>query len=166
MSTAKDYGFSGKYGFHRPDDETIPGLHRCKNCGEFPILQVEDHSEKSAYSLFCHCKGRENHVPFTDNMKMALYLWNDLNRIDIPTWKELDALRDTGILPNPKTFLRFTRWRNSCVAGNWVIKRIGKLSSGLEIYLYRDCPEDCIRFVNRNELKGLLASDDLKTEAE
>lgn len=161
MSVAKDFGFSGKYGYHRPDDEKIPGLQRCKNCGEFPILQVKDNVGKSVYSLFCHCRGPENHIPFTE-MKMAFYLWNDLNKIDIPTWKELDSLRYSGILVNPKTFLRFTRWHNSCVSGVWTIKHIGKLISGFDIYLYRECPEDCIRLVNRNELKTLLAREEQK----
>jgi hypothetical protein len=155
MSTVKDYGFAGKLGFHRPDEDVIPSLSRCKNCGNFPILQVEyDQFDKPVYSFFCNCKDSSNKT-HKATMKFALELWNDMNRLEIPSWRELDMLRYIGIVVNPRTASRLFRWNYSIIGKYNDFKKIGTLENGLDIFICNECPEDSIRLISKTDLKNL-----------
>lgn len=166
MSVVKDYGFANKLGYHRPNEEAIPGLSRCKNCGDYPILKVEyDQFDKPVYSFFCNCKESSNKIEKAP-MKFALELWNDMNRLKFPDWRELDMLRYVGIVVNPRTAARLFRWNYSTISKCGMFQRIGVLENGLEVFVCQESPEDSIRLIGKTDLKNLTGKSSVKSTPE
>lgn len=99
-------------------------------------------------------------------MKFALELWNDMNRLKFPDWRELDMLRYVGIVVNPRTAARLFRWNYSTISKCVMFQRIGVLENGLEVFVCQESPEDSIRLIGKTDLKNLTGKSSVKSTPE
>ena len=92
--------------------------------------------------------------------------WNDMNRLKVPDWRELDMLRYVGIVVNPRTAARLFRWNYSTISKCGMFQRIGVLENGLEVFVCQESPEDSIRLIGKTDLKNLTGKSSVKSTPE
>ena len=106
----KKYSFYKKVGYFLSKE--IEGILPCKHCGGFPILIRENSTGEITNAFSCSCQ--ENHsTPTLKNFLPALEIWNSKNKLPFPNAREFNMLNYVGIVVNPRTFQRFSRWKKN-----------------------------------------------------
>lgn len=146
----KKYSFYKKVGYFLSKE--IEGILPCKHCGGTPILIRENSTGEITNTFSCSCQ--ENHsTPAIKNFSLALEIWNSKNKLPFPNAREFNMLNYVGIVVNPRTFQRLSRWKKNNIISDDSYKCISESENGLSIFINKEIPDDVVKLLNKSDLK-------------
>lgn len=149
----KKYSFYKKVGYFLSKE--IEGILPCKHCGGFPILIRENSTGEITSAFSCSCQ--ENHsTPALKNFALALEIWNSKNKLPFPTAREFNMLNYVGVVVNPKTFQRLSRWNKNNIISEDSYKYVSESENGLSVFICKEIPDDVVRLLNKSDLKNII----------
>lgn len=149
----KKYSFYKKVGYFLSKE--IEGILPCKHCGGFPILIRENSTGEITSAFSCSCQ--ENHsTPALKNFSLALEIWNSKNKLPFPNAREFNMLNYVGIVVNPRTFQRLSRWKKNNIIPDDSYKCISESENGLSIFINKEIPDDVVKLLNKSDLKNIF----------
>lgn len=149
----KKYSFYKKVGYFLSKE--IEGILPCRYCGGFPILIRENSNGEITNAFSCSCQ--ENHsTPALKNFSLALEIWNSKNKLPFPNAREFNMLNYVGIVVNPRTFQRLSRWKKNNIIPDDAYKYISESENGLSVFINKETPDDVVKLLNKSDLKNII----------